>query len=67
MDQKSVFSREFVKAFCQLEEQMKDGKQVLHEEGTIPYTKDCSTWTQEDSGVASVHPYHSRTIVDQTK
>lgn len=43
MDQKSVFSREFVKAFCQLEEQMKDGKQALHEEGTIPYTKDCST------------------------
>ena len=57
MDQMSVFSGGFEKAFFQWVVQMKDGMQVLHEVGTIPYTKDCSTWTQEDSGVASVHPY----------
>jgi len=53
----SVFSGGFEKAFFQWVVQMKDGMQVLHEVGTIPYTMDCSTWTQEDSGVALVHPY----------
>lgn len=43
MDQMSASFREFEMAFSQLEEQMKDGMQELHEVDTIPYTKDYRT------------------------
>jgi hypothetical protein len=44
---------------------MRDGKEVIHEVGTIPCTVGYSTYTQVDNVVALAHLCQIRTTIGQ--